>query len=137
MRDEATVVFGSAELDLYGGFGGNLTDAVSFDIGAIAYLYPDAGPGEFDYYELYGSLGFNLGPAEATLGVAYAPDQASLGDTDNFYVYTDLGAGIPGTPFTVTGHVGYTDGLDRKRTRLNYSHSCATRMPSSAFITKK
>lgn len=109
--DEDTVGFGSAELDLYGGFGGNLTDAVSFDIGAIAYLYPNAGPGEFDYYELYGSLGFNLGPAEATLGVAYAPDQASLGDTDNFYVYTDLGAGIPGTPFTVTGHLGYTDGF--------------------------
>lgn len=109
--DEDTVGFGSSELDLYAGFGGNLSEAVSFDLGAIAYLYPDAGPGEFDYYELYGSLGFNLGPAEATLGVAYAPDQASLGDTDNFYVYADLGAGIPGTPFTVTGHLGYTDGF--------------------------
>jgi len=109
--DEDTVGFGSSELDVYGGFGGNLSEAVSFDIGAIAYLYPDAGPGEFDYYELYGSLGFNLGPAEATLGVAYAPDQASLGDTDNFYVYADLGAGIPGTPLTVTSHVGYTDGF--------------------------
>ena len=109
--DEDTVGFGSSELDLYGGVGGNLSDAVSFDLGAIVYLYPDAGPGDFDYYEFYGSLGFNLGPAEATFGVAYAPDQASLGSTDNFYVYADLGAGIPGTPFTVTGHLGYTDGF--------------------------
>lgn len=109
--DEDTVGYGHTELDVYGGFGGSFSDAVSFDLGVIAYLYPNAGAGDFDYIEFYGSLGFNLGPAEATVGVAYAPDQDSLGSTDNLYLYTDLGVGIDGTPLTVTGHLGYTDGF--------------------------
>ena len=109
--DNDTVGYGDVELDIYGGWSGDLSDAVSVDVGVIGYLYPDAGPGDFDYIEFYSSVGFGLGPAEATLGVAYAPDQDSLGSTDNLYLYTDLGVGVPGTPLTVTGHVGYTDGF--------------------------
>lgn len=109
--DEDTVGYGSTELDIYGGWSGNLTDAVSVDVGVIGYLYPDAGPGDFDYLELYGSGSFAIGPASATVGVAYAPEQDSLGGTDNFYIYTDLGTAIPGTPVTITGHLGYTDGF--------------------------
>lgn len=112
--DEDTVGFGHTELDVYGGFGGDIAEGVSFDIGVIGYLYPNADNavvGPTDYVEFYGSVGFGFGPAEATVGVAYAPDQASLGDTDNFYIYTDLGVGIPDTPLTVTGHLGYTDGF--------------------------
>lgn len=108
--DETTVGYGSTEVDVYGGWAGEFGN-VSTDIGVIAYLYPDAGPGDFDYLEAYGSVGVGIGPAEATLGVAYAPEQDSLGGGDNFYVYTDLGVGIPGTPVTVTGHLGYTDGF--------------------------
>ena len=108
--DETTVGFGSTELDIYGGWAGEF-GTISADVGVIGYIYPDSGPGDFDYVEIYGSAGFALGPAEATFGIAYAPDQASLGETDNLYVYTDLGVGIPGTPLTVTGHLGYTDGF--------------------------
>ena len=46
-----------------------------------------------------------------TVGAAYAWDQSALGDEDNLYVYTDLGVGIPNTPITVKGHLGYTDGV--------------------------
>ncbi len=109
--DEDTVGYGHTELDVYGGFGGDLAEGVSFDLGVIAYMYPNAGPGDFDYIELYGSLGFELGPVETTVGVAYAPDQDSLGSTDNFYVYTDVGIGIPDTPISISGHLGYTDGF--------------------------
>lgn len=109
--DEDTVGYGHTELDVYGGFGGDLAEGVSFDLGVIAYLYPNAGPGDFDYIELYGSLGFELGPVETTVGVAYAPDQDSLGSTDNFYIYTDVGVGIPDTPISISGHLGYTDGF--------------------------
>ena len=108
--DETTVGYGSTELDIYGGWGGEF-GLVSTDIGVIAYIYPDAGPGDFDYLEAYGSVGMAIGPAEAKLGVAYAPEQDSLGGTDNLYIYSDLGVGVPGTPVTVTGHVGYTDGF--------------------------
>jgi len=109
--DETTVGYGHTELDVYAGFSGDLAEGVSFDIGALAYLYPNAGAGDYDYIEAYGSVGFSIGPAETTLGVAYAPKQDSLGGTDNFYIYTDLAFGIPETPFSVTGHVGYTDGF--------------------------
>ncbi|MEO0908518.1 MAG: TorF family putative porin [Pseudomonadota bacterium] len=109
--DEDTVGFGSTELDVYGGWSGDLTDGIGIDVGMIAYLYPDAGPGDFDYIEFYGSVSGEFGPASVTAGIAYAPDQDSLGSTDNLYLYTDLGVGIPGTPLTVTGHLGYTDGF--------------------------
>ena len=108
--DEQTVGYGSTEVDVYGGWSGSIGD-ISADVGVIAYMYPDAGPGDFDYIEFYGSLGYAFGPAELTVGVAYAPDQDSLGSTDNFYIYTDLGVGIPDTPVSLTGHLGYTDGF--------------------------
>ena len=109
--DEDTVGYGSLELDIYGGWSGDLTDGLSADIGVIGYLYPDAGPGDFDYIEFYGSLTFALGPASVTGGIAYAPDQDSLGSTDNLYLYTDVGVAIPDTPITINGHLGYTDGF--------------------------
>ncbi|MDF1834434.1 MAG: TorF family putative porin [Alteraurantiacibacter sp. bin_em_oilr2.035] len=108
--DETTVGFGSTELDIYGGWAGEF-GSISTDIGVITYIYPNAGAGDFDYVEFYGSVGAAIGPAEATIGIAYAPDQDSLGSTDNFYVYTDVGVGITGTPVVLTGHVGYTDGF--------------------------
>ncbi|RKF21085.1 hypothetical protein D6851_09110 [Altericroceibacterium spongiae] len=111
--DEDTVGYGHTELDLYGGWSGNLTDTVSVDVGAIYYVYPNApdAPGvDYDYIEMYGSVGFAMGPASATVGVAYAPEQNSLGDNDNLYVYTDLGLGVPNTPVSLSAHLGYTDG---------------------------
>ncbi|MCB2059861.1 MAG: TorF family putative porin [Novosphingobium sp.] len=109
--DEDTVGYGHTELDLYGGWSGDIADGVSADLGVIYYAYPNAGAGDFDYIEFYGSLGFSFGPADATVGVAYAPDQDSLGDTDNIYIYADLGAGIPNTPVSLSAHLGYTDGF--------------------------
>ncbi|MWV27274.1 TorF family putative porin [Aurantiacibacter rhizosphaerae] len=108
--DEQTVGYGSTELDLYGGWAGEFGN-ISTDVGVIMYIYPDAGPGDFDYVEFYGSVGAAVGPAEVTVGIAYAPDQDSLGSTDNFYIYSDVGVGVPGTPISLTGHVGYTDGF--------------------------
>ncbi|MXO66546.1 TorF family putative porin [Altericroceibacterium endophyticum] len=112
--DEDTVGYGHTELDVYAGWSGSLTDTVSFDIGALYYLYPNSPdvPGaEYDYIEFYSSVGFGLGPADLTVGVAYAPKQDSLGSTDNLYIYSDLGIGIPNTPISLAGHLGYTDGF--------------------------
>ncbi|WP_156839914.1 TorF family putative porin [Novosphingobium aquimarinum] len=109
--DEDTVGYGHTELDIYGGWTGEVTSGVTADVGLIAYLYPNAGPGDFDYFEAYGSVGFTFGPAETTLGVAYAFEQDSLGGDDNLYLYADVGIGIPNTPVSVSGHIGYTDGF--------------------------
>ena len=102
--------YGHTELDVYGGWAGEFGN-VTTDVGVIMYVYPNAVAGDFDYVEFYGSVGVGLGPASVEVGVAYAPDQDSLGSTDNFYIYSDVGVGIPDTPVTITGHLGYTDGF--------------------------
>jgi len=111
--DEQTVGFGSTEVDLYGGWSGDVSDGISADVGVIYYLFPDAPgvAGNTDYIEFYGSLSFSLASVSVTPGIAYAPDQNSLGDTDNLYLYTDVSVGIPNTPITLNGHIGYTDGF--------------------------
>jgi uncharacterized protein (TIGR02001 family) len=110
---EEDLGYGHTELDVYGGWGGDL-GGVSVDVGAIYYLYPNADngvTGPTDYYEFYGSVGKTVGPVDLTFGVAYAPDQGSLGSTDNLYLYGDMGFGIPDTPLSFSGHLGYTDGF--------------------------
>lgn len=109
--DETTVGYGHTELDVYGGWSSEVAPGVTFDIGGIYYLYPNAPAGDFDYVELYSSIGLEAGPAGVTLGVAYAPKQDSLNNTDNFYIYSDVSVGVPGTPISIDGHLGYTDGF--------------------------
>ena len=110
--DEDSVGYGHTELDVYGGWSGDIAEGIGANVGAIYYLYPNAGSdGEFAYIEFYGSVTGTLGPAETTVGVAYAPDQDSLGSSDNLYLYGDVGIGLPGTPVTLSAHLGYTDGF--------------------------
>lgn len=113
LEDSAT--FGSMELDVYAGWSGDITPGLTLDVGLLYYMYPakdspSEGAGPSDYFEPYISLGTTVGPVGATLGVAYAWDQDAIGSDDNLYVYFDLEAGIPDTPITLTGHIGYTDG---------------------------
>ncbi|QIQ86919.1 MAG: hypothetical protein G9473_09635 [Erythrobacter sp.] len=112
--DDDTMGYGALELDFYGGWSGDVAEGLNANLGIIAYTFPDAPAGDFDYVELYGSLGFTLGPAQAVVGGAWdiGEDGLRFGGVrrDNLYVYTDLSAGVPGTPVTVNAHLGYTDG---------------------------
>lgn len=105
--------FGEVELDVYAGWSGDLADGLTFDVGLLYYIYPTGDfPGvETDYFEPYASIGTTIGPVGATLGVAYAWEQDSLGGNDNFYIYSDFEVGIPETPVSLTAHLGYTDGV--------------------------
>ncbi|WP_284124555.1 TorF family putative porin [Parerythrobacter aestuarii] len=109
--------YGELELDVYAGWSGDISDGVTVDVGLLYYIYPTEGElanllgVETDYFEPYASISTTLGPVGATLGVAYAWDQDSLGGSDNLYIYTDFEAGIPNTPLTLTAHLGYTDGV--------------------------
>ena len=116
LDDEITPFYGDVELDLYAGWTGSLSSALTADIGVLRYVYPaNHGNGPADYWEPYASLSTTLGPVGAKLGVAYAPEQDSLAGEDNLYVFTDLTAGIPSTPITLTGHLGYADGIQGPR----------------------
>ena len=100
------VAIGGTEIDVYGGWAKQL-GAVKVDIGGYGYIYP--GLPTANLYEVYGSVAGTLGPVTAKVGLNYAPDQNNLVD-DNVYVYGDLSGGIPGTPVSLHGHLGYTDG---------------------------
>jgi uncharacterized protein (TIGR02001 family) len=109
---EDSPTYGEVELDLFGGWKGEVTSGLTLDVGMLYYAYPskDKGAGPSDYFEPYAKLSTTLGPVGATVGVAYAWDQDALGNEDNLYLFTDLSVGIPSTPLTLTGHLGYTDG---------------------------
>ena len=104
-------VYGQQELDLFAGWTGAVTDAAKFDVGLLKYVYPSGHVGKADYWEPYASLAYTFGPATAKVGAAYAWKQDSLGGGDNLYVYSNLDVGIPNTPVTLSGHLGYTDGV--------------------------
>jgi uncharacterized protein (TIGR02001 family) len=94
------------EVDLYAGFAGG--DTVTYDLGVTYYMYP--GVSAFNYAEIIGKVGTTFGPVSLGGMLAYAPSQDGTGNTDNVYVGTNASIGIPDTPLTFTGSVGYEDG---------------------------
>jgi uncharacterized protein (TIGR02001 family) len=108
---EDSPVYGSTEVDLYGGWTGALGGGITADAGVLYYAYPNGHVGKAEYFEPYASLTAAIGPATAKVGVAYAPSQDSLGNDDNTYVYGELGGGIPNTPISLSAHLGYADGV--------------------------
>lgn len=67
------------ELDFYAGFGGDINETISYDVGYIYYAYPDETTGDADFSEVYA----NVSVSGLTLGVAVLTDGegADVGDT--------------------------------------------------------
>ena len=95
----------SVEVDLYGGYKGELSPGLGYDVGVLSYVYPSnkLSPSA-NTTELYGALSY--GPA--TLKYSHAvTDTFGNPDSKNSY-YLDLSAGFDlGDGFTLTPHVGY------------------------------
>ena len=111
-----TPVYGNQELDLFGGWSGEVASGLTLDAGLLYYVYPSGHVGDGNYWEPYASLTGAIGPAKLKVGMAYDWKQKGLVDNagnhaDNLYIYSNLDVGVPGTPLTVSGHVGYTDGV--------------------------
>ena len=132
-----TPFYGDVELDLYAGWTGSVASGLTVDVGVLRYIYPsNDGNGPADYWEPYASVSTTLGPVGAKLGVAYAPDgQDSLFNEDNLYVYTDLSAGIPNTPISLSAHVGYADGIQGPKLLTLQSLSDDSGFDYSAGVT--
>lgn len=63
------------EIDFYAGYGGAITEGLSYDVGAIYYAYPDSNDGgSQDFYEVYGGLSYAFSSVEVGASVAYSPD---------------------------------------------------------------
>ncbi len=112
----ALTCYGGAEVDLYGGFTKTLSSGIGVDVGLLYYYYPGGkNRVNTDYFEPYASLTYTIGPVAAKAGLAYAwGGQDGLdfttGHDDDIYVYGEGSVGIPTTPITLKGHVGYTSG---------------------------
>jgi len=92
------------ELDLYGGYKGEITKGIGYDVGVLAYVYPSNKlPTSADTTEIYGALTF--GPATAKYSHSVTnlfgfPDSKNSGYFDLSATF-DLGDG-----WSVTPHVG-------------------------------
>ena len=113
--DDYVAFGGDVELDFILGykktFGGT-----TVDVGVLYYYYP--GSSELvsginsDFFEPYASVSHTFGPVTAKASVAYAPKQKGLAwnnsKDDNLYLAADLSGALPGTPVTLTAHVGHS-----------------------------
>lgn len=103
--------YGGAEIDLYAGYTKTLPSGVGFDVGLLYYLYPGGADGaKTDFFEPYASVLYSIGPVTAKVGANYAWSQSGLADNDSLYLRGDVTVSVPGTPISVLGHIGHTDG---------------------------
>ncbi|WP_260927487.1 TorF family putative porin [Novosphingobium sp. 9] len=112
---QQTDVYGSQELDLIGGWSGNIGGGLKLDAGLLYYVYPSGHVGNGNYWEPYASVSGTVGPASLKVGMAYDWKQKGVttyagNKADNLYLYGNVDVAIPKTPLTVSGHLGYTDG---------------------------
>jgi uncharacterized protein (TIGR02001 family) len=66
-----TPVYGDQELDLFAGWTGLVTPALTVDAGLLYYVYPSGHVGDANYWEPYASISGTVGPAKLKVGVAY------------------------------------------------------------------
>jgi uncharacterized protein (TIGR02001 family) len=98
------------EIDLYGGYKGEIAPGVGYDVGLLTYIYPGNKVGRLspffkdaDTTEIYGALTY--GPA--TLKYSHAlTNLFGNPDSKNSY-YLDLSATFDVAGFAVTPHIGY------------------------------
>ncbi len=94
----------NVEIDVYGGYKGELSKDLGYDVGVLTYIYPsnDLSPSA-NTTELYGALTF--GPA--TLKYSHAVTNTFAFPDSKNSSYVDLSAGFELAGLTVTPHIGY------------------------------
>src|SRR5829696_3532061 len=90
----------NVEVDLYAGFRGGET--ITYDVGAIYYLYP--GAEDIDFPEIYAGLGWNWLSGK----IWYSNDFGNSGESALHYEAN--GAWELPANFGLTAHLGYSDG---------------------------
>ncbi len=83
------------EIDYYLGIGGEFSNKIGWDVGAIYYNYPDSktcNTADCDFTEVNGHLSYDFGPAALTFGLNYSSDFFASSDNS---LYTTLDLDIP------------------------------------------
>ena len=111
LSTSAAPISSSLELDVYGGWRGKISDAVSYDVGALYYAYPGSFPAGFnraDTLELY--AGLTVAASEhLSLGAKYSvatTDVFGYADSDGSG-YLDLSANLAlSEGWSLSAHAG-------------------------------
>ena len=116
--DDYVAAGSDQEIDLYGGYKKTIS-GTTIDGGLLYYFYPGNAKGTAtDFFEPYLNVSHTFGPVGVKAGLNYSWKQHALGCSlpqctareDNLYTYGELSGAIPGTPITITGHLGETWG---------------------------
>jgi len=91
------------ELDLYSGFGGSISESISYDVGFIYFAYPDAD--DADFSEVYGSISFDA----LTVGVAILTSGEGADAGDTIYANVDYTFDL-GNELELALHIGSYSG---------------------------
>ena len=109
IKDYAGATDGSLEIDLYGGYKGEITKDVAFDVGVITYQYPGnttanvAGLANANTTEVYGALTYGMFTAKYSRSVSNFIANANSSGSQ----YLEVAANIDlGNSFTLTPHLG-------------------------------
>ena len=94
---------GGTEVDLYGGYKGEISKDLGYDVGVLQYYYPAATT--FNTTEIYGALSYSIVTAKAS----YTVSKRYFGAADNRgTIYLDLAANYEfAKGLTANAHVGY------------------------------
>lgn len=114
VKDFNLATKGSYEIDLYGGFKGNITSDIGFDVGLISYIYPGntsgkagtpsaGGYSNANTNEIYGGLTYNVFSFKYSRSMGDFLGNLRSGGSQ----YFDLSANFDlGDGFTLTPHIG-------------------------------
>jgi uncharacterized protein (TIGR02001 family) len=99
---------GNVEIDVYGGYRGAIGDGISYDVGAIQYLYPGDRPAtitDADTTEVYASIGWKWFTAKYSY---YVSDEVFGFANADGSDYLDISASVPfgETGLTAGAHWG-------------------------------
>lgn len=106
----------SVETNLYGGFTGEFSNGIGWDIGGLYYYYPDqsedcCGAGDYNYVEMYGNLSYTFSDLvmtpEVTVGFDWSPDYFGE-DNDGIHLEGAFDFSLP-EDFALNFVVGYLD----------------------------
>ena len=117
---------GGLELDYYVGYGGSITDSVSYDVGYVYYGYPQNDSAE-EFEEFYGSVSYS----DVTVGFATSSDWYN--STGSYtYVYADYGLALS-EDYSLGFHYGTSSADDAANEYADYSVSLSTEAAGLGF----
>ncbi len=110
IKDYVGATEGSLELDLYGGYKGEISKDLGFDVGVIAYQYPGntaakvAGFANANTTEVYGALSYGV----LTAKYSYSTSNFIANSNSSGSAYVEVAATFDlGDGYTLTPHVGH------------------------------